>query len=73
MYQIRKHYGHTWHTRNGELIYWHTLKAKAENELSMIAENWFSIGATIEASDEIMFVTGTNGRELTYRISRRGC
>lgn len=73
MYQLRKHHGHTWHTKSGELIFWNSRKNRAEEELSMIAENWFSIGATIEASSEILFVTAKNGRELTYRIIRKGC
>ena len=72
MYQIKKHQGHTWHTKNGESVFWHALKQRVDQELSTIADHWFSIGATIEASDEIMFVTARNGTELTYRISRKG-
>jgi hypothetical protein len=72
MYQIRKHQGHTWHTRNGEIVYWNTLKGRVQDELAIICENWFSVGATIEVTDEIMFVTGKSGRQLTYRISRKG-
>ena len=71
MYQIKKHQGHTWHTKSGELVFWH-LKQRVDIRLSEIAENWFAAGATIEATDEIMFITAKNGIELTYRVSRKG-
>ena len=73
MYQIRKHDGHTRNTTtNGEIIFRTQLKKRAEEELSIIADSWFSIGATIEATAEIMFVTARSGKELTYRISKKG-